>query len=117
MAKKCLLFAYGVLKPGFSPPKSVTESWDDRVRGDLFNLGSYPGAARLGTSTQWISGVTLEIDEDELADLDDFEDVESGEYRRILIETEQGFHAFIYEYLGPIPEQSRVLTAWPECDP
>jgi|LauGreDrversion4_2_1035121.scaffolds.fasta_scaffold1392180_1 gamma-glutamylcyclotransferase (GGCT)/AIG2-like uncharacterized protein YtfP len=113
MAKKCLLFAYGVLKPGFSPPKTVSESWEDRVQGDLVDLGSYPGACRIGDSNNWIQGITLEIDEDELAVLDEFEDVDSGEYRRILVETEQGFYAFIYEFLGALPPDAPRLTCWP----
>ncbi len=113
MSKKCLLFAYGILKPGFSPPKSISDSWEDRVAGDLYDLGSYPGACRIGESENWIHGVTLEIDEDELPELDDFEDVDSGEYRRILVETEQGFFAYIYEFLGTPPDDKVCLNTWP----
>jgi gamma-glutamylcyclotransferase (GGCT)/AIG2-like uncharacterized protein YtfP len=113
MAAKCLVFAYGLLKPGHAPPRSLSHHWNDRIPGRLYDLGSYPAAVDVGHSPHWIEGVTMEIDDDELAALDEFEDVESGEYRRVLVTTEQGFTAWVYEFAATLPPALPLLSRWP----
>ena len=101
MPDKCLLFAYGLLRPGQShTPKSAAVYWKDRVRGCIVELAGYTGAINIGSAESWIEGYTLEIDSDELPALDAFEDVEGGEYCRRLVETQNGHCAWIYEYQG-----------------
>jgi gamma-glutamylcyclotransferase (GGCT)/AIG2-like uncharacterized protein YtfP len=112
MATKCLLFAYGQLQPGHNAPRSLSDAWPDRARGVLYDLGAYPGAVQLDTADTWVEGHTLEIDADELPALDEFEDVDSGEYRRITVTTEAGHMAWAYEYGGEIPAGATPITRW-----
>ena len=113
MAAKCLLFVYGLLKPGFSPPRSVSAQWQGRVRGRLYDLGAFPAALALGADGEpWLDGVVLELDADELPELDHFEDVESGEFRRLVVTTEQGDIAWAYEYGRAVPDDAPQITAW-----
>lgn len=112
MQRKCLLFAYGTLQPGFSPPKSMSNAWTDRVHGVLYDLGDYPAAVLIDKSMHWIEGQTIEIDADELPALDAFEDVEGGEFLRKLVETEQGFVAWVYEYQKAVSDELVPVTKW-----
>jgi gamma-glutamylcyclotransferase (GGCT)/AIG2-like uncharacterized protein YtfP len=58
---RCLLFVYGSLQPGQRPPESMGESWPDRVRGLLYDLGPYPAAVRIGRAEQEFQGWVLDI--------------------------------------------------------
>ena len=105
---RCLLFAYGQLQPGYRPPRTVHRAWQDRVRGELFDLGAYPAAVKVGMTESWICGCVMEIDESELrAELDVYEEVGRGLYRRVRTTTEAGFTVWIYEYAPPIPPHAR----------
>lgn len=115
MARKCLLFAYGTLMPGLpgsSPPRSLSQHWPDRIKGRLFDLGAYPGVIEVGTAPTYVEGATLEIDEDELRALDEYEDVESGEFTRRTVTTESGHLAFVYEYTRPVPAKAQFRVRW-----
>jgi gamma-glutamylcyclotransferase (GGCT)/AIG2-like uncharacterized protein YtfP len=112
MKQKCLLFAYGTLQPGFSPPKSVSAAWPDRVKGELYDLGEYPVAVKIEDGTEWIEGHTLELDADELPTLDEYEDVEGGEFARRLTETEAGHVVWVYEYVREVPEGLEAMRRW-----
>ena len=82
---RCLLFAYGQLQPGLRPPRTLHRAWPDRVRGELFDLGEYPAAVRVGTSEHWICGYVMEIDQSELrAELDRYEEVERGDRKSVV---------------------------------
>src|SRR5438093_1105192 len=110
----CLLFVYGQLQPGHGAPRSLTRSWPDRVRGQLFDLGRYPAAVRVGSAESWFCGHVLEIVESELRELDEFEGVHQGLYRRVRIITKSGFEAWIYEYARPLPPTARgPVEHWP----
>lgn len=112
MTAKCLVFAYGLLKPGHTPPRSVSQHWPDRIPGLLYDLGNYPAGIQLGHAASWIEGITMELDQDELDLLDEFEDVESGEYRRIVVTSEQGFDVWAYEYMRAIPADLPPVPRW-----
>lgn len=112
MKRKCLLFAYGLLQPGYSPPRSMSQSWPDRIRGQMYDLGAYPAAVQITHASTWIEGHTVEIDVDELPMLDEFEDVGGGEFSRRLVETEQGHTAWVYEYQRPVPAVLAPITKW-----
>lgn len=110
----CLLFVYGLLQPGLQPPRSARRQWKDRVRGRLVHLGDYPGAYDLDDAETTFEGWVLEIDEEELSLLDEFEDVTSGQaYRRRRVRTQGGVEVWIYEYIGPRPAPSNHLESWP----
>lgn len=116
MSSKILLFTYGLLQPRHTPPKSMSNSWPDRVRGKLFNLGTYPAATDLNQHAEWFEGFTLEIDAEELPILDEFEDIESGEFRRTVVTTGRGFTAYAYEYQRPLPPEAAAIKKWPTAD-
>lgn len=113
MRQRCLIFTYGLLQPGhLGCPPSATTLGPDRVRGRLYDLGPFPAGVDLGRGDDWIEGVTLEIDADDLPGLDDFEDTESGEFCRVIVETERGHTAWAYEYRFPIPTTLAPRTRW-----
>ena len=101
---RCLLFAYGKLQPGQNQPRSMSRAWPDRLRGLLYDLGPFPAAVKIDASEQWLYGFVLEIAESELVgDLDAYEEVDKGLYRRIRTVTEAGFEVWVYEYARPLP--------------
>ena len=115
MAQKCLLFVYGLLMPGYQPPRSLSQQWEDEIAATMYNLGDFPAIILAGKgedSGNIVKGFTLEIDSDELAEIDEFEDIEAKIYRRVMIETKQGFFAWTYEYLLPIPEGLSPISKW-----
>jgi gamma-glutamylcyclotransferase (GGCT)/AIG2-like uncharacterized protein YtfP len=112
VARKCLLFVYGQLQPAHTPPRSLSQAWPDRIHAVLYDLGPFPAAVQVGVAADWIEGFTLEIDADELAALDEFEDTESGEFARILVETEKGHTAWVYEYRFPVPGVLVPVKRW-----
>jgi gamma-glutamylcyclotransferase (GGCT)/AIG2-like uncharacterized protein YtfP len=110
---RCWLFVYGHLKPGYRPPRTMTEAWPDRVRGLLYELPEYPVGLALGKGDSWIRGFTLNIAEEELAELDRYEGLDQDVYRRVLVETELGFTAWAYEYARRLPAEARgPLEVW-----
>ena len=112
MNQNCLLFVYGLLKPQYSPPKTVVNHWPDQIFGDLYCLGDYPGAINIEKSKNLVSGYVLEIHQTELEWLDDYEDVVSGEYRRIQVRTLEGHCCWVYEYLQDIPKDGAIIQNW-----
>ena len=114
-SERCFLFVYGQLQPGIRAPRTMHRSWPDRVRGKLFCLGQYPAAVQLGQGSSWIRGHVLEIDEQELtSDLDPYEGIDEGLYRRIRTVTEKGTQVWIYEYASPLPRHATgPMEQWP----
>jgi gamma-glutamylcyclotransferase (GGCT)/AIG2-like uncharacterized protein YtfP len=112
MSGKCLLFVYGMLRTDCTPPRSVSESWDDAIKGDLYDLGTYPALKNIGKSKNWCEGQILEIDSVELPALDDFEDVESGEYERVITESRDGRTVWAYQYLPEIIDTENTIEKW-----
>jgi gamma-glutamylcyclotransferase (GGCT)/AIG2-like uncharacterized protein YtfP len=107
------LFVYGLLQPGFQPPKVVHRAEPATVKGRLFDLGPFPGAVDIGRGEGVFHGWLLEIDASELADLDMFEDDQgSGQFRRMRTTTQAGQEVWIYEYFGELPE-GPALERWP----
>ncbi|HWN09910.1 MAG TPA: gamma-glutamylcyclotransferase family protein [Pyrinomonadaceae bacterium] len=87
-----LIFIYGSLRRGspgsillrFPRAEFIAET---KVRGDLYDLGAYPGL-QLSYSDSLVSGELYEIDEETLKLLDEFE--ESSNYRRAQFEISLG---------------------------
>jgi gamma-glutamylcyclotransferase (GGCT)/AIG2-like uncharacterized protein YtfP len=112
VADKCLIFTYGMLQPGASPPRTASNFWRDRLKAAMFDLGPYPVAIHVGTAPDYIDGFVVEIDADELTDLDDFEDTDSGEFVRKTATTEQGYEVYVYEYGRPVPAGTPRVSIW-----
>ena len=73
----------------------------------LYNLGPYPAAIRVGKVDRYFRGYVLEIALAELVnELDPFEQVQHGLYRRIEVVTEAGFTAWLYEYARPLAKDA-----------
>lgn len=115
--RSTLLFVYGLLQPEFQPPRSMRRHWKDRVCGLLYDLGPFPAAVAVGRSESSFEGAVLEIDEWELPALDEFEDVDEGQYARIRTETEAGRSVWIYAYRRPIPPELQPIPRWPATRP
>ena len=113
IAEPGLLFAYGTLGPG---PSGDARGWvADRVRGRLFDLGPYPALVDPDDpGAGWVEGYVREVDRIELArDLDPYEGVDEGLYRRVALTTEAGRHAWVYVYARPLPVRAvGPLTRW-----
>jgi gamma-glutamylcyclotransferase (GGCT)/AIG2-like uncharacterized protein YtfP len=112
---RCLLFAYGQLQPHCRPPRTLRRAWPDRVRGQLYDLGPYPAAVGTGApDAPTFSGYVLDIATSELTELDQYEGVAEGRYRRVRVHTESGSEVWLYEYARPLPAGSLpTIEAWP----
>ena len=91
----------------------MSRHWPDRIRARLFDLGEYAAALDIGSAEHWISGYTIEIEEQELTALDVFEDVQSGEFLRRRVNTERNFTAWVYAYRWPLPDGLLQIESWP----
>ncbi|QDU59695.1 hypothetical protein Pan216_05270 [Planctomycetes bacterium Pan216] len=108
----CLLFVYGLLRPGIRPPRTMRSHWPDRVIGELHHLGPYPGAIRIGKGSASFEGDIVEIATSELPALDEFEDVDTGLYARIRTTTLGGHDVWIYEYRRPLSPLATPIERW-----
>ncbi|QDU79555.1 hypothetical protein Pla110_12660 [Polystyrenella longa] len=111
-----LLFVYGLLQPGHRFPAGAEPIQPDRVRGLLYDLGDYPAAIDIDIdlTESWFEGYLIAIPPEMFFDLDQYECVDEGLYRRIQTETESGKCAWVYEYLKALPYNATgPITKWP----
>lgn len=108
-----MLFVYGQLQPGHRPPRSTIRHWPDQVAGELYDLGPYPAAVKVGEPGAWIDGHVVEIHVHELPALDAFEEVDAGLYARKRVTTRAGHEAWIYEFQRQLPFAARRVERWP----
>lgn len=115
MKPTTFIFVYGRLEVGEDlEPSAIKSSTKDTITGECYDLGEYPAAINIGHSHYFIRGETLEIEESELADLDD---VEGGEdYKRIKVVTELGYDAWVYQWIRAIPDSAKLITSWEDSD-
>ncbi|MAT15350.1 MAG: gamma-glutamylcyclotransferase [Planctomyces sp.] len=108
------LFVYGQLQPGIRFPRGAELIGPDRVHGELYDLGKYPAAVTVGRTTSSFAGYLISIPTTLLVELDEYECVEDGLYRRIEVETASGATAWIYEYLPTLPPHAiGPIESWP----
>jgi gamma-glutamylcyclotransferase (GGCT)/AIG2-like uncharacterized protein YtfP len=88
------IFVYGTLQPGLQSLVAILKSERDCVLGKLFSLGSYP-ILQLGHATL-VPGYRITINSSNLAILDHYEDLASGEYERCSVTTQAGKRVFVY---------------------
>lgn len=101
------LFVYGSLLPGtlswsILQPFVLGHGQSDSVLGELFDTGlGYPAARFADGASSCVAGRVFELIRERrgeaLAVLDEFEDVASGLYHRVLVTTTGGAFAWAYE--------------------
>ncbi|MGK0186479.1 MAG: gamma-glutamylaminecyclotransferase [Verrucomicrobiales bacterium] len=116
------IFVYGTLKRGHALHDALqAQQFVGETRTApqfrLFCLGSYPGMvmATSGAAGQAIEGEVWEVDDACLAQLDEIEAVDEGEYERVLIPLQQPFsgqHVQGYLYLGETDGLEEVGSRW-----
>ena len=115
-----LLFAYGTLAPD-GPRGAAGLGWvADEVRGRLYDLGPYPALVdHDDMHAGWVEGFVRAVDPIELThDLDPYEGVDEGLYRRVAVTTRGGRLVWVYLYARPLPRQARgPLTRWKGLNP
>jgi gamma-glutamylcyclotransferase (GGCT)/AIG2-like uncharacterized protein YtfP len=112
---RSLLFAYGQLQPGRRLPRTASRAWPDRAHGLLYDVGPFPAAVQIGAVSSWFRGWVIELADNELVgDLDAYEEVDKGLYRRIRTVTEAGFDVWVYEYARSLPATAvGPVDCWP----
>lgn len=100
------LFVYGTLKHGREPA---------RIRGDIFDLGSFPGVVRAGDpEASIVIGEVMDVDAAKLEGFDRIEGVAAGLYRRLKVhvldddDEPTGEEVFVYEYARSIRDHKRI---------
>ncbi len=113
------LFAYGTLKPGLAPRAVANVSarlrplGEGRVRGALYDLGTYPGLVLQPGAATWVSGTVLELPDEEtvLQALDQYEGVE---FRRtvcdVVRESGERLQCWVYQFRGNLQGAKRVVS-------
>jgi gamma-glutamylcyclotransferase (GGCT)/AIG2-like uncharacterized protein YtfP len=109
---ECLLFAYGLLQPQYRAPASLGKYWPDELQGELYDLGPYPGAIRIGAGEDYFHGCVLTLDDSEFPELDAFEQVDEGQYIRRRVQTRGGSIVWVYEYSRALPAGAKRISRW-----
>ncbi|HBJ86427.1 MAG TPA: gamma-glutamylcyclotransferase [Verrucomicrobiales bacterium] len=113
------VFVYGTLKRGgenheWIKAQTFVASARTKPLYRMFDLGGYPGMIRSVNGTA-IEGEVWDVDEAGLARLDVLEDIDGGEYERVLIELEGEFAAQRVEgylFLRDQEDQRDVGACW-----
>lgn len=117
-----LLFAYGTLQnparraavigPA-TPCRVIAEA---SIRGALYDAGDYPVLRLSDAATDCVPGVLLELDDSALAQLDEYEGVATGLFRRVrcTVDVASGgaVDAWVYLYARSVTGLRRI-AAWP----
>ena len=118
------LFVYGTLRNGFAHPmagylaRQGRHLGTARVRGQLFNLGRYPGILESSSEGDVVKGDVYQLPDDggeTLEKLDRYENGESlhpGEFDRQItsVEMDSGaiLQTWIYWFRGEVKEENRI---------
>jgi gamma-glutamylcyclotransferase (GGCT)/AIG2-like uncharacterized protein YtfP len=99
-----------------NPESAARDGWQpDAVRGRLFDLGPYPALIDLDVpGTGWVEGFVRIVSDGELENqLDGWEGVDEGLYRREQATTRSDRRVWVYVYNQPLPQHARgPLTRW-----
>jgi gamma-glutamylcyclotransferase (GGCT)/AIG2-like uncharacterized protein YtfP len=97
------VFVYGTLGSGIP---------NDKIQGNLYDLGPYPAATNIDHSSNEIEGEVIEVPENYLKSLDIYEGVSSGLYKRIRTRTLGGEDVWVYEFARPLPPGLKLISRW-----
>lgn len=103
------LFVYGLLKPQYYEPKSLTPARKAQISGDLFDIPNDAAAKNIGNSSHKIDGYVLEMPMAELLKIDK---EEAPEFKRVKTNTLDNESVWVYEYLKDVPEDSKEVENW-----
>jgi gamma-glutamylcyclotransferase (GGCT)/AIG2-like uncharacterized protein YtfP len=110
-----LLFAYGTLAPADHGAAS-REGWEaDGVRGQLYDLGPYPALVDIDDpAAAWVEGFVRAVSWDVLSNqLDAYEGVDEGLFRRVQATARSGRRVWVYVYARSLPPTARgPLIRW-----
>jgi gamma-glutamylcyclotransferase (GGCT)/AIG2-like uncharacterized protein YtfP len=93
------LFVYGTLRKG--------KTRLDYIKGKLWDLGRFPGLVLEGNTN--VTGEIIEVDEPTLAELDLYEGVPQGLYRRARQNTKNGEEVWVYLFNRDIPDYAKEI--------
>lgn len=109
------IFVYGTLKRGcknhhwLAGQRFIAEARTQPIYR-LYDMGGYPGMIRADNGVA-VEGEIWEVDEGGMARLDVLEDIEGGEYERLLIELE-GERVEGYLFLRDVSGRPDAGTNW-----
>ncbi len=109
------IFVYGTLKRGcknhhwLAGQRFIAEARTQPIYR-LYDMGGYPGMIRADNGVA-VKGEIWEVDEGGMARLDVLEDIEGGEYERLLIELE-GERVEGYLFLRDVSGRPDAGTNW-----
>ena len=109
------IFVYGTLKRGcknhhwLAGQRFIAEARTQPIYR-LYDMGGYPGMIRADNGVA-VEGEIWEVDAGGLARLDVLEDIEGGEYERVLLELE-GDRVEGYLYLRDVSGRPDAGTNW-----
>ncbi len=109
------VFVYGTLKrgrenhPWLEGQRFIAEARTQPLYR-LYDMGGYPGMIRADNGVA-VQGEIWEVDEAGLARLDVLEDIEDGEYERVMIELEDG-RVEGYLYLRDVSGRPNADASW-----
>ncbi len=121
------LFVYGTLRKAFAHPlslfieKNSVFAGTGTVRGNLYDLGEYPGAVPAKTNLVWgeVYVLNKNISQRVLAKLDEYEGYLKNEKNKSLfarewitvkLTNEQTTEAWMYWYQHPVDEATRIAS-------
>jgi len=115
------LFVYGTLRPGSGHPMAEFLRARShlvgaaRVRGQLFDLGRFPGMLPAETPDDWVTGELVDLHDvpATLSALDRYEDAEGIFPRRMaaaMLEDGREVSAWVYWYAGSLQQAKRIAS-------
>lgn len=109
------IFVYGTLRPGRGAYKTFIEGRAEhvsttRIRGRMYDLGSYPGVRLEYDEDDWVTGDLFTITDDKLPDMLDRYEGYPNYYDRRMVATEDGHDTWVYEF-GVVPPAASLVSS------
>ena len=104
------LIVYGTLMNPVFGLKFINSGY---MAGDLYSLGRFPAVTRLDTDNSFFFQLA-EVTESQLMELDEYEGVDIGLYRREIVKLppSMGGTAYIYILNQELPDHAKPIIDW-----